>query len=80
MGACVFFPDRRSAICGSGRQGWVRVYFSLTGDLPFVRSGRQGWVRVYFSLTGDLPFVGLVGRDRCVCIFPDRRSAICAVW
>ena len=44
--------------------------FSLTGDLPFVRSGRQGWVGVYFSLTGDLPFVGLVGRDGCVCIFP----------
>ena len=37
--------------------------FSLTGDLPFVRSGRQGWVRVNVSLTADLPFVGPVGRD-----------------
>ena len=33
------------------------MYFSLTGDLPFVRSSRQSSVHVYFSLTGNLPFV-----------------------
>ena len=48
--------------------------FSLTGDLPFVRSGRQGSVCVClcFSLTGDLPFVRS-GRQgsvyRCVYTF-----------
>ena len=31
------------------------MYFSLTGDLPFVQIGRDGFV--YFSLTGDLPFM-----------------------
>ena len=63
----------------------VYVCFSLTGDLPFVRSGRQGCVCVYvcFSLTGEVPFVRS-GRQRhvCVytCVFSDRRSAICVVW
>ena len=62
----------------------VYVCFSLTGDLPFVRSGRQGCVCVYvcFSLTGDLPFVRSGRQGRVwICVFlSDRRSAICAVW
>ena len=62
----------------------VCLCFSLTGDLPFVRSGRQGSVCVCLclSLTGDLPFVRS-GRQGSVCVLvfvPDRRSAFCAVW
>ena len=42
--------------------------FSLTGNLPFVRSGRQGCMCAYvcFSLTGDLPFVRS-GRQGRMC-------------
>ena len=46
------------------------VCFSLTGDLPFVRSGRQGCMCVYvcFSLTGDLSFVRS-GRQGIMCVY-----------
>ena len=51
------------------------VYFSLTGDLPFVRSSRAraGYVYNYFSLTGDLPFVRS-SRQGCAYIRVDIRT------